>query len=70
MLTHMDVAPWTIIKSDDKMRARINAMRHVLHVIDYEGKDESVAYAPDPSLVASAREVYTAGAPISVLSQG
>ena len=48
MLTHMDVAPWTIIKSDDKMRARINAMRHVLHVIDYEGKDESVAYAPDP----------------------
>ena len=45
-LTHMDVAPWTIIKSDDKMRARINAMRHVLHVIDYDGKDESVAYAP------------------------
>ena len=70
MLTHMDIAPWTIIKSDDKMRARINAMRHVLHVIDYDGKDESVAYAPDPSLVASAREVYTAGAPISAISQG
>ena len=70
MLTHMDVAPWTIIKSDDKMRARINAMRHVLHVIDYDGKDESVAYAPDPSIVASAREVYTAGAPVSAIAQG
>jgi hypothetical protein len=29
-----------------------------------------VAYAPDPSIAASAREVYTAGAPISVISQG
>ena len=67
LLTHSDIAPWTIIKSDDKMRARINAMRHVLHVIDYEGKDEAVAYEPDPSLVASAREVYTAGAPTSVI---
>ena len=67
LLTHSDIAPWTIIKSDDKMRARINAMRHMLHVIDYEGKDEAVAYEPDPSIVASAREVYTAGAPISVI---
>ena len=67
LLTHSDIAPWTIIKSDDKMRARINAMRHLLHVIDYEGKDEAVAYEPDPSLVASAREVYTAGAPTSVI---
>ena len=67
LLTHSDIAPWTIIKSDDKMRARINAMRHLLHVIDYEGKDEAVAYEPDPSLVASARDVYTAGAPTSVI---
>ena len=65
LLTHSDIAPWTIIKSDDKMRARINAMRHVLHVIDYEGKDDEVAYVPDPSIVAAAHEVYTAGAPIS-----
>ena len=67
LLTHSDIAPWTIIKSDDKMRARINAMRHVLHVIDYGGRDESVASEPDPSIVASAREVYTAGAPTSVI---
>ena len=64
LLTHADVAPWTIIKSDDKMRARISAMRHVLHVMDYEGKDRSVAHAPDPSIVASAQEIYTAGAPM------
>ncbi len=63
LLTHTDGAPWTIVKSDDKKRARINAMRHVLHVLDYEGKDTSVAHAPDPSIVASSMDIYTAGAP-------
>ncbi len=63
-LTHSEVAPWTIIKSDDKHRARLNAMRHVLHVMDYEGKDASIACAPDPSIVAYSHEVYTAGAPL------
>ena len=64
LLTHTETAPWTIIKSDDKKRARINAMRHVLDLLDYEGKDESVAHAPDPSIVASSTEIYTAGAPL------
>ena len=64
LLTNFEVAPWTIIKSDDKKRARINAMRHVLNVIDYKGKDHSVAHAPDPSIVAYSHEVYTAGAPM------
>ncbi len=41
--TNIDVAPWTIAKSDDKMRAWINAMRHVLDVLDYAGEVESVA---------------------------
>ena len=56
--THSREAPWTLIKADDKMRARINAMRYVVHSIPYEGKDESVAYAPDPWIVASVDEVY------------
>ncbi len=56
--THTDEAPWTVIKSDDKMRARINAMRHVLNVLPYEGKDESVAHAPDRLIVACADQVY------------
>ena len=64
LLTHTDFAPWTIIKSDDKKRARINAMRHVLHTLDYEGKDTEVVHAPDPSIVASALDIYTAGAPV------
>ncbi len=58
--THTTTAPWTIVKSDDKMRARINAMRHVLHVTAYEGKDTSVVYEPNPSIVASAGDVYDA----------
>ena len=62
LLTDIDGAPWTIIKSDDKMRARINAMRHVLQLMDYEGKDTAVARPPDPSIVAYTRDIYTAGA--------
>lgn len=37
--SHTDTAPWTIVRSDDKRRARLNAMRHVLRAFDYEGKD-------------------------------
>ena len=37
--THTDEAPWTIIRSDDKRRARLNAMRFVLHRFDYPHKD-------------------------------
>ena len=56
--THTAQTPWTVIKADDKMRARINAMRHVLNVLPYEGKDEAVAHTPDPLIVASAEQVY------------
>ena len=56
--THAAAAPWTIIKSDDKMRGRINAMRYVLHILDYEGKDPAAAHAPDPSIVPSAGDIY------------
>lgn len=56
--THSSACPWYIIKSDCKMRARVNAMRHVLHLLPYAGKDASVAHAPDPWIVASAGDVY------------
>lgn len=56
--THTREAPWTLIKSDDKMRARINAMRHVVHNMPYPGKDENIACAPDPWIVASVDDVY------------
>lgn len=44
-------APWTVIKSDDKKRARINTIRHFLHSLDYPGKDPKIACAPDPAVV-------------------
>ncbi len=56
--THTAAAPWTIIKADDKMRARIAAMRHVLNVLPYDSKDEDVAHTPDPMIVAPAAEIY------------
>lgn len=44
-------APWTIVRSNDKKRARINAMRFFLGQFDYEGRDDEVVTAPDPLLV-------------------
>jgi polyphosphate kinase 2 (PPK2 family) len=52
--TDTDLAPWTVVKSNDKRRGRLNAMRHVLAGIDYEGKDPSVATVPDPLIVGRA----------------
>jgi polyphosphate kinase 2 len=48
-------APWTVIKSNDKKRGRINALRAFLHQFDYEGKDDSVVYSPDPLIVSRAK---------------
>ena len=54
--TDTDYAPWTTIKSNDKKRARVNAIRHFLNQFDYEGKDESVVFDPDPKIVLRARD--------------
>ena len=50
-------APWTIIKSDDKKRARLACMRHFLSTLDYPQKDVSVVGHPDPMLVGGAAHV-------------
>ncbi|MBK1635206.1 polyphosphate kinase 2 [Rhodovulum adriaticum] len=50
-------APWTIIKSDDKKRARLNCMRHFLHSLDYPGKNPRIACDPDPLIVGRAEHV-------------
>ena len=55
--THTADAPWVIIKSDNKKRARLNCMRHFLASLDYPGKDESVVGAPDPLIVGPASHV-------------
>lgn len=51
-------APWTVIKSDDKKRARLNAMRYVLSCIPYEGKDMKVVGSPDPFIVGRASAMF------------
>ncbi len=50
-------APWTVVKSNDKKRARLACMRHFLSSIDYPGKDERIVGHPDPLLVSSANHV-------------
>ncbi len=59
MLFYTDTAdaPWTIIKSDDKKRARLNCMRHFLSTLDYPGKDPEIATTPDPKIVGRADHV-------------
>ena len=63
MFFHTDTtdAPWTVIKSDCKKRARLNAMRYVLHSLAYSKKDESTIGAVDPLLVGRANVVYERG---------
>jgi polyphosphate kinase 2 (PPK2 family) len=51
-------APWTVIKSNDKKRGRLEAMRHVLSLFDYDNKDDEVVGAPDPLIVRSASDIY------------
>jgi polyphosphate kinase 2 len=49
--TDAKAAPWTTIKSNDKKRARLNAMRYFLSTVEYEGKNEDVVGVPDPLIV-------------------
>lgn len=57
--THTDNCPWTIIRSDDKRRARINAIRSVLSKYEYTGRDDSALGLTDPK-IAGGPEVWDA----------
>ncbi len=63
MFFYTDTAdsPWTVIKSDCKKRARLNAMRYVLHKLPYEKKDLNHIAPLDPLLVGRAHVVYEKG---------
>jgi polyphosphate kinase 2 len=50
-------APWTIVKSDDKKRARLNCMRHFLSELDYPNKNEDAIHGPDPLIVGPSSQV-------------
>lgn len=51
-------AAWTVVKSDDKKRARINAIRHFLYHLDYPGKDTAIAHEPDGKIVGHVKDIY------------
>ena len=54
--TDTDYAPWIVVKSNDKKRARLNAMRYLLAKFDYDDKDDEVVGEPDPLIVGRALE--------------
>ena len=60
MFFHTDTAdaPWVVVKSDDKKRARINCMRHFLYSLDYPAKDPTIAYKPDEKIVGTVDSLY------------
>ncbi len=51
--THIEHAPWTVVRSNDKRRARLNAIRHVLLNMDYEGKNVEAIGKIDPNILGS-----------------
>jgi len=59
--TDTDEAPWIVVKSNDKKRARLEAMRHVLSAHDYDDKDDSIVGQPDPLIVGRAADIYELG---------
>ena len=50
-------APWTIVKADDKKRARLSCMQHFLSSLPYDTKDHSIVTGPDPLIVGASANV-------------
>ncbi|MDQ7044349.1 MAG: polyphosphate kinase 2 [Sulfurimonas sp.] len=56
--THSHNAPWTIVRSKDKQKARMESLKVILNAVDYEGRERVLNYALDPKIVISgAREI-------------
>lgn len=51
--THRAWAPWTVVRANDKRRARLNAIRHVLDRLDYDGKDKKAIGEIDGKIIGS-----------------
>ncbi|WTW91976.1 polyphosphate kinase 2 [Streptomycetaceae bacterium NBC_01309] len=61
-------APWTVVKSNDKRRARLEAMRSLLARYDYPSKDSDVVGTPDPLIVGAAETLLEPGEETADLS--
>ncbi len=51
--THTDAAPWTVVRANDKRRARVNLIRHILNALDYDGKDKKAIGEIDGKILGS-----------------
>ncbi len=54
-------APWTVVRSNDKKRARLEAIRSLLAGIDYDGKDHEIVGRPDPKIVGRPASLHEIG---------
>jgi hypothetical protein len=59
--TDTEHAPWTVVRSNDKKRGRLEAMRWVLSQMDYAEKDSAVVGTPDPLIVGPPTDIYETG---------
>jgi hypothetical protein len=60
--THTDFAPWTVIRANDKRRARIAVIRSVLDALDYAGRSEAAIGTTDEAIVRAAPDFLTEAA--------
>ena len=54
--THTDAAPWTIVKSDNKKKARLNTIKHILNFVDYPAKLKEKEIKVDRSIIVYGRD--------------
>ncbi|WP_309096302.1 polyphosphate kinase 2, partial [Streptomyces sp.] len=66
--TDTEHAPWTVVKSNDKRRARLETMRSLLSRIDYANKDSEAVGTPDPLIVGAADTLLEPGEEDTTLS--
>jgi len=68
--THSHSAPWTVIRSGDKQKARMEAIKVILNSVDYNEREEVLNYALDPEIVISgAREIEIMDAQVSSIGK-
>jgi polyphosphate kinase 2 len=54
--TSTRAAPWVVVRSNDKQRARLNAMKVILNAVDYKERDPDLDFTPDPEIVLTGAE--------------
>ena len=58
LATDTEIAPWTVVRSDDKKRARLATMRYFLNKMDYPEKNSETIGVPDASIIGPPQQIY------------